>query len=183
MDLATATGRKIYEVTIGGEAYRVSALAAEDWADFQEWIRIHIYNPMTRALRQLDEAEAAGVRISKPSREAMLEVARKASRSWPPKPGTAEWVECLQEDGADGPLFWVALRKHNPGMTREKAAELAGLVDADGLWRLGLAAVGGDPDDPKAATRAGLSPARPTGGPSSPSSSGPGDGARDGSAS
>jgi hypothetical protein len=125
MDLATLTAQDYAEVEIAGLPYRVGPLTLEDFGAVQAWIKAHVPNPVTAALQQLAEAEAAGVDISPENRRYLLDAARAEARSWPPAVLSPEWIAALDDaEGGEAVWLWTVLRKHQPSLTAEQAAAL-----------------------------------------------------------
>jgi hypothetical protein len=159
MDLATATGQDRDALEIGGKAYGIGPLTAGQWGGMQAWIKANVKSPLARAVEQLNEMDAAGVRIKPTDRATILDGARKEGRVWPPSIGSAAWLDCLRSEEGDAAFVFHALKPFNPDLTPEDAAAVVAAWSPEHVEQLMLTALGARPDDPKAPPSSGDSPA------------------------
>jgi hypothetical protein len=127
VDMITAA-RTPRPVTIGGTRYLVAPRTFQEWGqEIQGWILANVPGPIERVQSQVRHARANGVAVSAADEQRLMELA--VDRPWPPPPGTAEWVQAMGHPGADEAFLWFALRRDNPGLTREDVAGLAERVE------------------------------------------------------
>lgn len=164
MDLAEASNQPV-ELDLAGETYRARCLTLAEWGELQAWYKRAVPSPLERVARALQSAEARGEPVPRWVAEILADQAIGASAVWPPRLGTAEWLRGLDSAEAGVAEFvWHALRRDNPGLTREAAANLSDRAAQPELNALLNVAVFGRPPDPKspAPTPAAESPAGPS---------------------
>jgi hypothetical protein len=165
MDTLT-TANPPRSLVLGGATYAVANLTFEAWSEIQVWICEHCLGPVVKVHLQLRQAELAGCAVPAADRREMLGIAE--DRAWPPNYLTPAWFECLEAPGGKAAFCAMALRDHNLGFTRQRAAELAARLTPGEFLELVRAAYGLIPRDEAEADpdpKAGTAPS--TGAPSS----------------
>jgi hypothetical protein len=132
--------------TIGGVRYLVAPRTFEEWGrEIQGWILANVPGPIERVKTQVARARAAGVAVTPADEHRLLDMA--IDKPWPPPPRSADWFLAMGYPGADEAFLWFALRRDNPGLTREDMPDLVERVEQAEVNRIIDLAYGKIPKD------------------------------------
>ncbi len=142
MDLAQLTNAP-REIEVAGRTYKVSALKLKEWGSVQAWIKDNVPSP----LGALKSADLDG--LSNADKRTLLDVAVRQQRDWPPRVGSAAWLEALDHDGGHAMFLHAILSKHQPSFTEADAEALAERLTTGEILPLILVGLGIEDERPK----------------------------------
>jgi hypothetical protein len=146
---ATAAPRT---VTIGGATYLASKFAPRDFGDLAAFLKDQVPDPRLKA-RELCAGLSDAVAL-----QIWTELSEEA-KDWPPtitsRAGNQLLMMTLEGNAR---IIWIALRRYNPGVTLERARQIAETVTMEEIVDLFHAGFPEETFDPKARTATEPSP-------------------------
>jgi hypothetical protein len=142
MDIADLT-KAPREVVIAGKTFSVRPFEFREWGELQAFVKDHGDDPVTRALRSLDNAERKGIRVAAETRNELLREAKLEAINWPPQVMTSAWFKEVSEiPGGAVEFLWKALKTTWPQAPEHLARELEDKMTAEESAALLEAAIG-----------------------------------------
>lgn len=141
MDLAQAVGTP-EDFPLGGTTYRARPLTFAEWGAIHAFIKRNRPGPVQLATAAIAAARASGEPLDETTRDELLAGAFRAGDSWPPRAGSMQWFDALDQIAdAATELVFVILSPMNPELTRPQAAAIAAkasVPEYNDLVRFGL---------------------------------------------
>lgn len=149
-------------VTLAGQSYPVRQLMLSEWAELQAWLKSVCPSPVGVAAKALAELQAQGLTVPTAVQETMFRQAQEESRRWPPKVGTREWLQALDDiEGGRGRFIRAALGPGGTAVDPTEADQIAAAASNAELWDLIRVTIHGEHIAPKAGAGAAQIPAAP----------------------
>jgi hypothetical protein len=148
------TGRQPLPVTLDGRPYLVQPRSLAELAPLQAWFRREVPSPLARVLAALAQCQRHEVLIEPVVRDLLLAQARRDESRWPPRPGTAVWMQAVDDADLAGRVLHFALAPCQPDLTEPDCDDLVAAASVAEIAVLCCALFIGKLPDPKAPTAA-----------------------------
>ena len=120
LDLAEAT-RQDLVVTLAGNEYALPVRTLRDLGPLQAWFKRLVPSPLTRTIASLDQCDRQGIATPSVLRSALFDTALRQERTWPPRPGSIEWLAAVEDADQIHHLIAWGLGPRHPNLTDDAA--------------------------------------------------------------